>query len=584
MRVHNPQHDQAIMEGLTRTLAELRARRGFDAESYIAAKAVLLNGYMRKYGLGGCVVGVSGGVDSALVFAIIVTASRMDGSPIRRVLPLLMPIHTRGATNQKTATDRGREVLARFGYEPGEIDLTKAFHAMEDAVDAGAKVKGSDWAVGQLASYLRTPALYYASSLMAQEGIPSLVIGTTNRDEGAYLGFFGKASDATVDLQLISDIHKSEVWRAGKALSLPKSILEAAPTGDMFDGRLDVEVFGASYDFVELFLNMKCLPDEDRNALMARWSTDEKAQYERFAANLENLHRYNAHKYIVGSPAVHLDLYPSAVPGGWQYGPKSKGFAEDVNKANFVAPFDLSPALLQKLNSNPHRSATSCTDLAQGDKVFTAENLLEAKEASALLDETKKQKWLPANVHGMRGSFDPAKDKTGSWRASSYSTQLSNILWRRLEGLLPMIEHIPDGTSADAHDCMVWRACGVSPLFRFIKYASDGTLVAHYDAPFDFGDGRRTLKSMIVYLTEGQAAGATRFVRDTQQNILAPQRDYADWTRCAQDNEVIASFAPGPGSALIFNHRILHDSAPTKSTAEKIVMRADIVYEKVLPP
>jgi NAD+ synthetase len=494
-----------------------------------------------------------------------------------------MPIHTRGASNQDTATARGRELLAKFGYEAGETDLTAAFHAIEKSVDKGSRINGGDWAVGQLASYLRTPGLYYASSLLAQEGMPSLVLGTTNRDEGTYLGFFGKASDAAVDLQLISDLHKSEVYAAAERLGVPKGILAAAPTGDMYDSRLDEEVFGAPYDFVELFLGMKCLDDAARNELAAGWRDDEREQFARLSANLEKLHKYNAHKYIVGSPAVHLDIYPSAVPGGWQHGPEQRGFAENVNLGNFVAPFELSPALLATFEENAPATRAESHELAAGDKVFACNHLLDAAEAAALMGEANQQNWLPANIHGMRNNFDPAKDKTGSWRASSYSTRLSRLLWKRLQGLLPMVEVYPQSSSIDAEGATVWRAAGMSPLFRFIKYTEDGMLVPHYDAPFDFGDGRRTLKSVIVYLTDGPAGGPTRFVRDPQQNIAPLERKYDDWTRAARADEIIAGFGPQAGGALVFNHRILHDSAPA-ANGNKIVMRADIVYEKVGTP
>lgn len=588
MRVYNAQNHEGLSPGLAKTLASLRARRGFDAGACILAKATLLNDYMRKHGLGGCVVGVSGGVDSALVFALVVTASRIAGSPIRRVMPLLMPIHSSGATNQDVATARGREVLAAFGFAPGEADLTKAFDALQEPVDAGAKIKGGDWAGGQLASYLRTPALYYASSLLAQEGCPALVIGTTNRDEGSYLGFFGKASDAAVDLQLISDLHKSEVYAAAQKLSVPQSILDAAPTGDMYDARLDEEVFGAPYDFVELLLAMKCIDAAHMQQVTASWSAADKAQFEKFSANLEKLHSYNAHKYIVGSPAVHLDIYHSTVPGGWQHGPRTKPWAENVDRANFVAPFDLSGTLLDKLETGARNGNTTVrtSPLPGGETIFLAENLLERAEVSSLLKEVRGQTWLPADVHGMRRDFDPARDKVGSWRASSYCTRLSYVLWQRLHGLVPTLENIPSGTSLDAKDCVLWRAVGVSPLFRLIKYTADGILVPHYDAPFDFGDGRRTLKSMIVYLTDASASGdATRFIKDPQQEVPPLTRKYDDWNRLAKPDEILLSLSPAAGTAIILNHRVLHDSAPTgKGAPDKIVMRADIVYEKILAP
>jgi hypothetical protein len=73
-------------------------------------------------------------------------------------------------------------------------------------------------------------------------------------------------------------------------------------------------VFGAPYDFVELYLCHLCAGFR----IPAAWPDEAQRQYVRLAANLEELHRFNAHKYLVGSPAVHLDVLESAVPGGWR--------------------------------------------------------------------------------------------------------------------------------------------------------------------------------------------------------------------------------------------------------------------------
>ncbi len=180
------------------------------------------------------------------------------------------------------------------------------------------EVRGEPWASGQLVSYARTPALYYITSLLTQQGHAAVLLGTTNRDEGGYLGFIGRASDAMVGVQVLSDLHKSEVYAVAKSLGAPESVLQATPTGDIYDGRADEEVFGAPYDFVELYLLWKDLGSVDeRNSFRREWSPEAEAQFAFFAHNLEELHRYNRHKYIGKSPAMHLDILHAATPGGW---------------------------------------------------------------------------------------------------------------------------------------------------------------------------------------------------------------------------------------------------------------------------
>ena len=118
-----------------------------------------------------------------------------------------------------------------------------------------------------------------------------------------------------VDLQPISDLHKSEVYALAKLLEIPQDIIDAPPAGDVYDGRVDEEMIGAPYWFVELYLLYLSAQDE---SLLQTLSDEERQQFEHYQANLEELHRKNAHKYWVGSPAVHLDVYERFVPGGWQ--------------------------------------------------------------------------------------------------------------------------------------------------------------------------------------------------------------------------------------------------------------------------
>jgi NAD+ synthase (glutamine-hydrolysing) len=320
VRISTPEVDLVMCEELNATLEVLRAKRGFSTGWYMETKALLINKYFETYGLHSAVVALSGGIDSTLVAGLMAKAASLDGSVIKELIGVCLPVFDdRAATGQGSAKSRGEAVAERFGFTPVSIDLTDV-HAMLCAkVEWPMWQKGDGWARGQAVAYVRTPALYYVTSLLTEAGMPGVLCGTTNLDEGGYLGYFGKASDGMVDLQLISDIHKSEVYRVAGALGAPQEVLSVTPAGDMFDGRSDVEVFGTSYDFVELFLEMKSLKIYERAEIQGAWSGATWSEYEEFSGRLERLHEFNGHKYLAASPAVHLDVIDSKIRGGWKY-------------------------------------------------------------------------------------------------------------------------------------------------------------------------------------------------------------------------------------------------------------------------
>lgn len=318
MKVYNPPTDLHLSTTLQQYLAQIRKERAFCACDYLQEKAMLLARYLDSYRLQACVLGVSGGIDSAVVLGILKYTAQLPGSPLKYIYPLMMPVSdSSGTTHQAEATQRGKALCRQWGLKPYVIDLHDTNQAMRTSVETALQVQATDWAIGQLVSCSRTPIVYYVANLLVQEGKKALVCGTTNLDEGGYLGFMGKASDCMVDLQLISDLHKSEVYALARQLDVLPDILQAVPSGDMYDGRSDETVFGAPYDFVELYLHYLNLTVSEQNQLLDGWDDTTRQQFNTLAANLERLHRYNAHKYMVKSPAVHLDILPSTVKGGW---------------------------------------------------------------------------------------------------------------------------------------------------------------------------------------------------------------------------------------------------------------------------
>ncbi len=174
MKVYNEQTDKNLTEQLKKVLAKIRTKRSFNATEYIEKKSDLLNEYMGMYGLSACVVAISGGIDSATVLSIIKRASEKEKSPIKKIIPMLLPImKSTGVTNQNEATNRGEELCDFLGLKPYVIDLSSINNEIRDCVEPVIGINGEDWAIGQLGPYSRTPVLYYTTSLLSQEGFRS---------------------------------------------------------------------------------------------------------------------------------------------------------------------------------------------------------------------------------------------------------------------------------------------------------------------------------------------------------------------------------------------------------------------------
>lgn len=566
---------------LNQILFECRLRRGFDPDKYLDAKILLLNSHFRQAGITSVVVGVSGGIDSAVVLGLIAKAAQQPDSPIKRIVGALLPYFTaEGTSNQDIASARGKEVVEAFGAECVLVDLSSSHAAMKASVEAAFAATGDAWAGGQLVSYLRTPAFYYLTALLTQEGCPAVFLGTTNRDEGGYIGYFGKAADAMVDIQVISDIHKSEVFALAERLDVPASVIEAAPTGDIYDGRTDEQLIGAPYDFIELYSYYLCLEnDRQREALTKNLSSAAISQFNRWSQRLQQLNKQSTHKYHGGSPAANFDIYERAVPGGWRLEPAEPVPFGKRFDSIFVNQIELSRSFIEQIDK-PQKKRVFKESLPDFDEsAFLLHGVFSRAECEALLSELSEQAWIPVGIHGMLKDFDPTAQAIGSWRASYFSERLAGILWDRIAPAFPVLRIMEDTTPTDWEDERVWRAFGTAPLMRFIRYTDSGMLVPHYDSAYIQDENRRSLMSVVLYLTDA-GDNTTRFIKDSQAALPLAQKDYSDWTRAALSEEILLSVAPPAGSALIFDHRILHDAAPLSPGTQKIIMRTDIAFRR----
>lgn len=321
MKIYNENKINYLPEIIKKELAKYRENRNFSIEEYIQNKSNIINDYFKTYKLNTAVVAVSGGVDSALVIALLKNASMVENSYLKNIVPVFMPAYnSNGVTGQYTAFNRASELCLAFGLDLVELDLSTHSSKLSKSIQYLINIKSDDWSEGQLVPYLRTTSLYYFATLLTKNDQKAVIVGTTNADEGQYIGYFGKASDGLVDIQLISDIHKSEVYAISEFLGVPASIIDVEPTGDMYDSRVDVDVFGFPYDFIEFYrtyLNMDIKEQQEIKELLIK--ENEIDVFNKLEQNVENMHRYNKHKYLGNSPAVHFDVIDTKIKCGWEY-------------------------------------------------------------------------------------------------------------------------------------------------------------------------------------------------------------------------------------------------------------------------
>lgn len=182
------------------------------------------------------VVGVSGGIDSAVV-STICAASGM------KTKVLSMPIRQIKQQDDLSKAHCNWLVQNFKNVESVIVDLDSVFDEFEKAVGKNS----NEHAFANSRARLRMTTLYQIAG--SNNGI---VVGTGNKVEDFGVGFYTKYGDGGVDISPIADCTKSQVWEMGRELGVNKAIIDAAPTDGLWaDGRNDEQQLGMSYQELE---------------------------------------------------------------------------------------------------------------------------------------------------------------------------------------------------------------------------------------------------------------------------------------------------------------------------------------------
>lgn len=225
----------------------------------------------------GFVVGVSGGIDSAVTSTLVA----MTGKP---VLCVEMPIH-QAASQVTRASEHIDSLMERFpNVSRHEVELTKIFDDFIEVVPEAEPDKAS-MALVNTRARLRMTTLYYFAGLHGY-----LVAGTGNKVEDFGVGFYTKYGDGGVDLSPIADLNKTEVYAVGAEVGVGDAIMAAAPTDGLWgDDRTDEDQIGASYPELEWAMDF-IEAGKDASVLEGR----QKEVMDIYT----RLHRANQHKMV----------------------------------------------------------------------------------------------------------------------------------------------------------------------------------------------------------------------------------------------------------------------------------------------
>ena len=228
--------------------------------------------YINKSGAKGIVVGVSGGVDSALT-------STLCAETGHNILCLEMPIY-----QNKDQVSRSKKhidwLMSKYpNVTSKQIELNDTFESFVNSLPDNSSDK-HELSLANTRSRLRMVTLYYFSALNNY-----IVAGTGNKVEDFGIGFYTKYGDGGVDISPIADLLKSEVFTLAKFHNIIDEIIEAEPNDGLWnDNRSDEEQIGASYEEIE-------------DAMMNFNKSDNLSKREKEVLDIFNsFHKTNKHK------------------------------------------------------------------------------------------------------------------------------------------------------------------------------------------------------------------------------------------------------------------------------------------------
>lgn len=296
-----------LLPELQEELDKQRSKIIFNPSKWLDEKVSKIADYYKKHGLKAVVISVSGGVDSAVVSGISAKVRDLVNKdpthPLNEANGGKFILIAQPINSTPEIQNRAYEVGKKFNFEVITIDQSENWKNICDQVNINYKSPLSPFAASMLKSYMRTPVAYaFAASLRG------IVWGTGNFDEDGILRYFCKFGDGAIDLSIIHDLHKSQVFELAKYLGVPNSILIAPPSADLAPGQTDETELGIKYDLVFLIVNFlfgytKTEKDNFVNSL----SPEARDQFSDGVKRVLQLEKSTRHKKSLDPIKIELD-------------------------------------------------------------------------------------------------------------------------------------------------------------------------------------------------------------------------------------------------------------------------------------
>ena len=215
-----------------------------------------IKGEVEGAGLKGAIVGVSGGIDSAVVTYLIKKA--FPDSSLGLVLPC------KSSENDKVDA---LKVIEASGISHHEIDLTATHQTLFSEIESQLK-KSGDWnkETAKLGDANTRARLRMTTLYAVANNYGYLVVGTDNAAEW-HTGYFTKYGDGGVDLVPLVHFTKGEVREMAKVLGVPQDIITKPPSAGLWEGQTDENEMGTTYNMIDKYLKGDEVPIHDKQII-----------------------------------------------------------------------------------------------------------------------------------------------------------------------------------------------------------------------------------------------------------------------------------------------------------------------------